>query len=204
MLEAVVVLFSLTVLFIVLWPAFTPSPRKVLRFQCMNNLKQMGLAFRLWEGDHNDKYPMALSVTNGGAMEAVLAGDPMPVFQVMSNELATPKILVCPQDKRRHPARDWITTLQSTNLSYFVNPDALEANPQDVMIGDDNLEIRGVRLKSGLAQISTNDPILWTAGRHKYFGYFGVADGSAQLVGDPAIRSWFHLTNSTTVRLAIP
>jgi type II secretory pathway pseudopilin PulG len=25
---------------------------------CVNNLKQVGLAYRLWEGDNNDKYPM--------------------------------------------------------------------------------------------------------------------------------------------------
>ena len=52
----------------------------------------------MWESDNNDKYPMSISVTNGGAMEAVLNGNPMRVFQVMSNELSIPKILICPED----------------------------------------------------------------------------------------------------------
>src|ERR1017187_5801106 len=42
---------------------------------CTNNLKQIGLAFRIWEGDNGGKYPMQVSVTNGGAMELALAGD---------------------------------------------------------------------------------------------------------------------------------
>ena len=53
------------------------------RIQCVNNLKQVGLAFRIWAGDNQDKYPTTLNV--------------------MSNELSTTKILVCPSDKARQP-----------------------------------------------------------------------------------------------------
>jgi len=53
------------------------------RIQCVNNLKQVGLAFRVWAGDNTNKYPTSLVV--------------------MSNELSTTKILVCPSDKERQP-----------------------------------------------------------------------------------------------------
>jgi hypothetical protein len=53
------------------------------RIQCVNNLKQVGLAFRIWAGDNTNKYPTSLVV--------------------MSNELSTTKILVCPSDKARQP-----------------------------------------------------------------------------------------------------
>src|SRR5882724_8113127 len=68
------------------------------RINCVNNLKQIGLAFRTWALDNNDKYPMQVSVTNGGAMEIVSTGTVFTVFQVMSNELSTPKILFCPEE----------------------------------------------------------------------------------------------------------
>ncbi len=32
---------------------------------CSNNLRQVGLAFRTWAIDNNDRFPMQVSVTNG-------------------------------------------------------------------------------------------------------------------------------------------
>jgi hypothetical protein len=34
------------------------AKRKAMQLNCFNNLKQIGLSFRLWSGDHFDKYPM--------------------------------------------------------------------------------------------------------------------------------------------------
>src|SRR5690242_9241124 len=60
---------------------------------CVSNLRQIGLSFLVWEGDNNDKFPMQVSVTNGGAMEFVGGPETFRCFEVMSNELNTPKIL---------------------------------------------------------------------------------------------------------------
>jgi len=60
---------------------FEEAQAQFERAQCVNNLKQVGLAFRIWAGDNNNKYPTSLVV--------------------MSNELSTTKILVCPSDKAR-------------------------------------------------------------------------------------------------------
>lgn len=139
MLEALVTIFLLFMLAIVLLPALVPNHRHRAYINCSNNLKQVGLAFRIWEGDHNDKYPMAVSVTNGGAMEAVASGNAVAVFQIMSNELSTPKILVCPEDEQRTSATNFNFSATSKHVSYFINIDASEVNPQDMMCGDDNL-----------------------------------------------------------------
>src|ERR1039458_4587689 len=53
--------------------------------QCVNNLKQIGLAFRIWEGDNGDKLPMQVPVRKGGAKELVVKGNVAACFQVMSN-----------------------------------------------------------------------------------------------------------------------
>ena len=58
-------------------------------------------------------------------------------FQVMSNELNTPVILVCPSDVRGF-ARDF-SSLRNANISYFVNLDAGEATPAMPLCGDRNL-----------------------------------------------------------------
>jgi competence protein ComGC len=208
LLETVVVVFVLVVLAAVLLPALS-QPKRRSHLGCTNNLKQIGLAFRIWEGDNNDKYPMSISVTNGGAMEAVAAGNATSVFQVMSNELSTPRILVCPEDNDREVATNF-AALTPKNVSYFVSLDAIEANPQDIMGGDDNFEIGGLPVKSGLLKISTDTPIAWSATRHKLSGNLLLADGSVQGTVNSGIKNWFwppndlSRTNFSIQRLAIP
>jgi prepilin-type N-terminal cleavage/methylation domain-containing protein len=201
--EVLVVVAVLLLVAAVLLPSLTARPHHS-RINCTNNIKQIGLAFRIWEGDNNDHCPMAVAVTNGGAMESVLAGNPMWAFQVMSNELSTPKILVCPDDTARQWASNFGCLLTATNVSYFVNADAVEANPQDIMLGDDNLQIHSTRLKSGLRTIFTNDPVSWAPGRHDHSGNLGMADGSCQSATDTGLKLYLTLASTNSLRLAIP
>jgi prepilin-type N-terminal cleavage/methylation domain-containing protein/prepilin-type processing-associated H-X9-DG protein len=202
--EVLVVVAVLLLLAAVILPNLKDRHHPYPYINCTMNQKQIGLAFRIWEGDNNDRYPMAVEVTNGGAMESVLAGNPMWAFQVMSNELSTPKILVCPAD----PARQWPSSfgslLTASNVSYFVNADAAETNPQDILLGDDNLQVHSVRLKSGLRIIATNDAVSWGPDRHKHAGNLGMADGSVQSATDPGLKAYLTLASSNSVRLAIP
>jgi len=81
--------------------------------RCVNNLKQIGLAARIWAIDNGD----------------VLA----PNFLSMSNELSTPKLLVCPADGARIPAPNW-ASFSAANVSYdYLNPNGSEAEPYVVL-----------------------------------------------------------------------
>src|ERR1700689_1188637 len=100
-----VVIAVLALLAAMLLPALAAAKRKAQRINCVNNLKEIGLAFRVWEGDNGDKYPMSVPSANGGSLEKVASGlSPgvvngfTNVFYVMSNELSTPKILYCTSD----------------------------------------------------------------------------------------------------------
>lgn len=66
--------------------------------QCVNHLKQIGLAVRIWAGDNGDAAP--------------------PDFLSMSNELNTPKILVCPADTGHQAAASFFAGFSSANYSY--------------------------------------------------------------------------------------
>ena len=80
-------------------PAVNPS------VQCVNNLKQLGLAARIWSNDHDDKFPAN--------------------FLTLSNELVAPKVLVCPGDAMKTQASDWSQFNASANVSYeFLKPGA--------------------------------------------------------------------------------
>lgn len=203
--ETLVVVALLVFLIALLLPPMEWVHRPHHYANCMNNLKQDGLAFRIWEGDNNDKYPMAVSVTNGGAMEFDLTGNPLWVFQVMSNELSTPKILTCPEDGDHECATNFGPALTAKNLSYFVKVDATEASPQDIMSGDDNFVIGGTSVKAGpLLLVTSNTPIAWFAARHKFSGNLLMADGSVFEMNHFMLTNWLRLTNSTAMRLALP
>jgi len=205
LLEVIVILWVLIVLVAMVVPLLVHRHRGDPMLTCVNDLKHVGLAFRIWEDDHNGKYPMQVSTTNGGAMELVASGNPVPVFQVMSNELSTPKVVVCPEDRNRNYATNFTSSFNSNTVSYFVNPDAVEANPQAILGGDDNLQINGVRAKAGLLTITPDVPLSWSPERHKSAGYLLIADGSVQAASNPGLRNYLFPTNgSSTVRLALP
>jgi hypothetical protein len=84
------------------------------RIACVNNLKQVGLAARLWSNDHGEVFPAD--------------------FRSMSNELSTPKILTCRGDKTRQRAENW-AQFDGSSVSYeWLTPPGLrEGDPQIVI-----------------------------------------------------------------------
>jgi hypothetical protein len=202
--EVLVIIALLAVLAAMLLPSVNRIPAKSLRIRCVNNLKEIGLAYRLWPNGQSDQYPMQVSIKRGGAMESVAAGSIAMNFLVMSNELETPKILICPADTNHFAATNFATGFDNSHVSYFVGVDAAEAYPQRFLSGDDNFEIGGVRVNSGLLELSTNTPIVWTFARHKFVGNIGLVDGSVQQVATDGFQKLLQQTGLATNRLAIP
>jgi prepilin-type processing-associated H-X9-DG protein len=201
--EVLVIIAVLAVLGALLKPAMDNRPRRATRIDCVNNLKQVGMACRLWADDHDGKYPMEISVTNGGTRELVAQGNAAAGFLVMSNEVNHPIILWCQADTNRVRATNW-STLNNSNISYFIALDADESKPRTFLSGDDNFAMNGVPVKSGQLEISTNTLLFWTAARHKFAGNIGFADGSVQQLTTDGLRQALQQTGVATNRLAIP
>jgi len=91
----------------------------------MSNMRQLGFAFRSWEVGHNGEFPFNVSTAKGGTMElsqrdgSGLDRSSYLHFQVMSNELSTPKILVCVADSSKVAAADF-GNLSAANVSYQI------------------------------------------------------------------------------------
>lgn len=242
LIELLVVIAIIAILAAMLLPALAAAKRKAQKINCVNNLKQVGLAFRIWEGDNGDKYPQAVTAVNGGAQDYVSYSgkatpttyDPGMVFMVMSNELSTPKILTCPSDNvtgHSTYATNWnpvdvtgaaLATAPASGsygkISYFINGDGTEADPQIVLTGDLNIGTSGATA-SGPANWSFNNSAAstravpttgqllssaawaganywsWTAETHQKTGNIGLADGSVQSVTIVGLHT--ALQNST-------
>ena len=185
-------------------PVLANAKKKSSKINCTNNLKQVGLAFRIWEGDNGDFYPMGVSVTNGGAKELVQTGNVVPAFQVMSNELSTPKIVFCPNDANGFYAMNF-GNLVNSNISYFASVDVTnDLNPKMIVSGDCNFEIGRKPIRSGLVLISAKDSVGWSAIRHEYGGNLLFTDGRVDTMSSHRLPDYFIQTGIATNCLAIP
>ncbi|MEY4918781.1 MAG: hypothetical protein RL616_2694, partial [Verrucomicrobiota bacterium] len=143
LIEAVVVILVIGFFVAMILPTLNQHSGCSQRISCVNNLKQLGLAYKIWSGDGGDRYPMAVSVTNGGAMEYMDTADAWKTFQVMSNELSTPRVLLCPKDKEHSRATNFDSSFTAKNISYFAGLDARDDAPNLILAGDNNLEHSG-------------------------------------------------------------
>ncbi len=107
------------------------------------NMKEIGLVFRIWAGNHNDEYPFNVSQADGGTRELChpdengVEQNPVPTFMVMSNELSTPAFLVAHND----PTKKWaesFETLTISNITYLLRTgtNVNEMNPLEIMLID--------------------------------------------------------------------
>jgi type II secretory pathway pseudopilin PulG len=174
-------------------------------FSCRNNLKQIGLAHQLWVGDNNSQFPLLSSVTDNRPGISARNDSAYVLWQTMSNQLNTPRILVCPADKKHTVATGFGTGFGNANISYFLNT-AAKTNSQTVLDGDANLTVDGVPVQSGILNLWTNSRVGWTKERNHGLGSgenIGMADGSVQQVTSNMLNSVFA-ASLVTNHLAIP
>jgi prepilin-type N-terminal cleavage/methylation domain-containing protein len=201
--EVLVVVVVVAILIGFLLPRLVrPVRPKAKRVACTSNLKMVGAGFHMWADDHGDRFPMAVSTNNGGTREFMSGRDTFRHFLALSNDLAAPKILVCPVDAARFKVRD-ISMLRNSNISYFVNLDADAGQPQMVLSGDRTIT-GGTTTDEGITCVRTNSLAGWTSGLHSKCGNIVLADRSAQQVNGTGLRQQLQKQGREFIRLTIP
>jgi len=200
--ELLIAVAFIALLAAIFLPALAKPRARSSRLGCNNCLKQIGLAFKSWSIDNGDRLPMQVSVTNGGTMEFVASGAVYPHFQVLSNELSTPRILLCPNDDKRGYATNF-SDLTDRNLSYFVNTDATNDDGSSLLSGDRNITNKAAA-GSQLVSLTKADTIAWTKEIHFEKGYLGFGDGRVDFFSNGSVGAAIKIGNGTTNRLAVP
>jgi len=184
--ELLVVIAIIGIVAGLLLPALTRAKGRAQRIQCVNNLKETGVAFHAFMHDHEGKFPMQVSVSEGGSMEFVQAGYHITGpfyfsfrhFQVLSNELVKPELLFCPSEPERQPAVKF-SQLQNDNLSYFVGVAAEFGKPTSIIAGDRNIT-NDLISSITLVTPGFGNALHWTRELHRFKGNLLFADGHVE------------------------
>ena len=179
---------------------------KAQRIACVNNLKQIGIATRIYATDNQDRFPWQVpaietgpdgeEIMTGGTAEYIAvskAAEYWKHFQALSNELSNPKGVRCPRDRNRNQAHSFEETefggpTGNLSMSYFIGKGSDEAIPNTILSGDRNIEYgdynndddnEGTHQKFG-KKFSAKLTPAWTKSLHKNQGDLLLSDSSCQ------------------------
>jgi prepilin-type processing-associated H-X9-DG protein len=151
-------------------------------------------------------------------------------FAAMSNELSTPKIVVCPSDQRTESTvfasnivsstatKNVIPFNKNANVSYFVGLEADETHPQQFLSGDRNIicptavPARNDQKTSLITLLGTNHVssgttqtgAYYTNTMHNLQGNVGMGDGSVQQFSSSRLKESLKNTDDARNQIAFP
>ena len=234
--ELIVVIVIVLILMIgavgagMLLPALAKAKAKAQRIACVNNLKQVGIATRIYATDNQDRFPWQVpaietgpdgkEVMTGGTAEYLASSkykETWKHWQALSNELSNPKVLRCPRDENRNQVVSFSDSSfggENGNLSfsYFIGKGADEAKPNNILSGDRNImfgtynnddDNEGQHIKFG-KKFSAKKTPLWTRSLHEEQGDIVLSDSSCQQASSSKIRQYMLDSSDEDNELMFP
>ena len=165
LLELLVVIAVIAVLAGLLLPALGQATERARATACLSNLKQFGVALRLYLDENGNRMPVMQNRSRGTNLVVTNA-----IADVLARQLGNPRVLRCPSDRERF--------FEDTGSSYFWN---FLLNGQRA----DALRVFGLPVKEdGVALFS--DQADFHAAR-------GKGKGKNHLYADGAVKTFFTL-----------
>lgn len=210
-LELTAVLVALAVLAALALPVLANNRERSQRVVCVNNLRLAGQGLQEWATEHGGQLQWRTSWTEGGTM---VVSAPYPPWQGLqnnvwfqwawlSNDLRSPRILVCPSDTNKVQASDWTSynpgggfahaNFRDKSVSYLIGLDVLQEHTDGLVAGDRNVIFNGsltAGCSSGVTPARTILPRSPNAGvgsgLHEGAGNFLFKDGRVEELSSQA------------------
>jgi hypothetical protein len=202
--ELAATLAALAILSALAAPILATTRSDAERAGCMNNLRRIGGGVRLWASDHQERVSWRTPLSVGGTLPDGFNNKPGAAwyeFSFLSNELVSPKILLCPADPQALVAPTWdlfkSNTFRSSALSYCIGLEALPEFPRSVVAFDRNMKpdtygaVGCTARVTDAGSIELSFPgttVWWTNDVHGSVGHVLLNDGSVNLTDSTSFR----------------
>jgi len=145
LIELLTVIAIIAIIAALLLSALSRANARAKRIECVNNLRQSGLAFQMFANDHSGKFTTQISTNDAGSQEFVTAAYQIvgrrfyfsyQLFRPLAeNQLLTPNVFACPADLQRWAATNF-SQFDNWNLSYAIGIKADPGNPNAILLAD--------------------------------------------------------------------
>jgi competence protein ComGC len=213
--ELAVVLAVLAVLLLITLPLLANNARRSDQAGCLNNLRQIGIAFQTWGNDHEDRRPWFVPMNEGGAISNTFRSEAYFLYTFLSNHIA-PGVLIDPAEiapnKRR--AENWAFTpnggflhssFKNNAVSYMLGlHTSFDAN--NILAADRHVQFDAARFCpvggiTAVVPLGTGPAFRgWTNNVHGIAGNLLGNDGHVEYASQERLRAILSVTSDVLVQ----